>query len=132
MLKEKVIFSVDLVGQHSELPFKGEFVMKTKLSWREVAREDEIRRTFLGANAAEASADAALGAQAYAFMLARAVDAPKWWTDPAFDCGAKTDDLNVLVAVWQKAVEAVDAEFARVKDAAAKAKADLEAQAKKD
>jgi hypothetical protein len=122
-MKDKLIVSVDFVGSDTQTPYRGEFTVKTKLSWREMIKEDEIRRSVLGFNAAEAGELAARGAQFSAYLVVRVTEAPDWWKKS--NNGLDSEDINLLSKVYDAVSEKIEAEYKRVADEAEKAKQDL-------
>lgn len=108
-------------------PYTGAFKAKVKLSWRETAKIDEIRRSLLGANPQDAGMEAYEAANAAAYLMVRLVEKPEWWVRAGN--GFDLEDLNVLVEVHRLAVEAVDAEYAGLAKKAEDAKAELKTEA---
>lgn len=125
MLREKVQFQIDIEGESKR--YQGLFEMKLKLSWRELAREDEVRRAILGVNSSEASPEMDGVARAAAYLSVRLTDTPTWWKEGGN--GLELNDLNVLPAVHEAAVKAANDEHARVKAEADKAKGSLSKEA---
>ncbi len=117
-MNNKVQFSVECKGETSDRNFSGLFTAKTKLSHREVLKEDEVRRNVLGQNPQYAGEYAASVASAIAYLAVRLVDSPDWWKQSGG--GLELEDENVLVEVNNAAVKAIKEEQdARVKAAEA-------------
>jgi hypothetical protein len=108
-MKNTVEFSVDVVGELTKNSYVGGFTAKTKLSVRETLRQDEIRRSILGADAQNASLEAQTVANAVAYLHTHITKAPDWWRE--LDGGLNVEDLNLLAAVNNSCHDAVDAEY---------------------
>lgn len=104
-MKSIVTFSINTRGEISGETFAGSFDIRTKLSLRDTLREDEIRRTILGAYPAGASPDSLNIAAASAYLAVRVASAPKWWTES--NHGIDLVDPNVFNEVINKASEEV-------------------------
>lgn len=127
-MKDKVQFIVNVAGDTSEEKFEGLFEVKTKLSHREVLREDEIRRTVLGTNPGEAGSYAASIATAISFLSVRVTKSPDWFKASAN--GLDLEDENVLVEVNNAAMSAIAKERKAHSDAAEEAQKVLKEAAK--
>jgi hypothetical protein len=122
-MKKNVTFTVDIKGKETEETFKGEFEARTKLSLKDTLRQDEIRRTILGTNGAEASAEAYNIAFMAAYCAVRITKAPDWWT--ASDNGTNLEDLNVLDVVSTKCADAINEALGKVVKEAESAQKEL-------
>lgn len=107
-MKDAVQFTVTVKGETTGRSFEGLFEAKTKLSHRDVIKEDEIRRNILGVNPNDASPYAASIAGAVAYLAVRLTRSPDWFK--ASNNGLDLEDENVLVAVNNSAVAAVAVE----------------------
>lgn len=125
-MQDTVKFPVDTKGQESGQEYKGLFTAKTKLSMREMLREDEIRRGLLGDNPNGASDIAKVMAAALAYLAVRIVDAPQWWKDA--NGGQDLQDENVLVAVHNGCADAIGKLYDAQVEEAEKAREDLKKQ----
>lgn len=113
-------FTVDVVGENTEQPWKGLFKTKLRLSHRDYLRQDEIRRGLLGEKPENASPRAANTADLFSFISVHLLEAPQWWT--MNQDGLALEDDNVIGEVYSRIVEK-KAEAA--KKAKEKAEADL-------
>jgi hypothetical protein len=124
--KYEAEFTVDnFKGTTTGTLFTGKFKVRTRLSFRDQLRRDEIRRSLLGPTGTEASQGAAFVASLVSEMSVRVIDSPKWWT--ASDGGMELADLNVLSEVFALAVKAEQDLVASLVKDGDKAQADLKA-----
>lgn len=107
-MKDRVQFTISVKGETSGRNFEGLFEVKTKLSHKEVLKEDEIRRNVLGTNPNDAGAYAASIAGAIAYLTVRLTKSPDWFKSSAN--GLELEDENVLVEINNRCVAAVAAE----------------------
>lgn len=128
-MKDKVSFSVKLVGETSNKEFEGTFEVKTKLTHKDVLKEDEIRRTVLGVNPSDAGAYAASIATAIAYLSVRVVRSPDWFRFS--NNGLDLEDENLLVEVNNRCIEAIDAERKTLVKEAEEAQKQIREQAAK-
>jgi phenylalanyl-tRNA synthetase beta subunit len=127
-MKDTVQFTVNVTGDTSEQKFEGLFEVKTKLSHREVLKEDEIRRSVLGVNPADAGSYAGSIATAISFLSVRVTRSPDWFK--ASSNGLDLEDENILVEVNNAAMAAIAKERKAHSDAAEEAQKVLKAKAK--
>ncbi len=127
MIQKTVSFTIDIKGQVTERHYEGVFEVKTRLTTREKLREDELRRSLLGGNPQFAAPDAADTARALAYLTVRLVKAPSFWEE--LNGCLESEDDNLLVAVNNAAVEAIEAELEKVKKKGEEAKRDLRGKA---
>jgi hypothetical protein len=127
ILKHQVDVPVSVEGENTGEKFTGKFTFKTRLSHKERLTIDILRRQYLGAQpeGAVPSADASATAQIMADLDVRIISAPSWWTNS--DNGKDLADNEVLYSVFNAAVGAERKAIMDIKEAAAKAKKDLEA-----
>jgi len=104
----------------------GTFDIKTRISRRDVIRQDEIERSILGGSPQTAGAYARSLAEIISYLRVRITKAPKWWTDA--DGGLELESDDVLVAVNNAAVKAVEADLKKVLDAAEAAKTEIRSE----
>jgi hypothetical protein len=118
-LKDKIQFTVTVKGDTSETNFTGLFEVKTKLSHREVLKEDEVKRNVLGTNPGDASGYASSIAGAISFLTVRLTKSPDWFKESGN--GLDLEDENVLVEINNAAMAAIakerDAHLAAAKEA---------------
>lgn len=129
MIKDSITFDIKVTGELSGQELEGVFDLKTKLSAKERFKEDELRRAFLGINAAEASNEAFQLASVLAFLRVRTLKAPKWWTEASY--GGDIEDMNVIEEVNKLACEAIAAEYKKLTDKATDAQKSLKAELNK-
>jgi len=124
--KYEAEFSVDnLKGTTTGTPFNGKFKVRTRLSFRDQLRRDEIRRSLLGPTGTEASQGAAFVASLVSEMSVRVIDSPIWWK--ASDGGMELADLNILSEVFALAAKAEQDLINSLVTEGDKAQADLKA-----
>jgi hypothetical protein len=97
-------FSIDVVGEVSEKPWKGVFKAKIRLSHRDQLKQDELRRDLLGSKPESASARAHNQAEIFATVLIHLTESPQWWTMAGN--GLDLEDDNVIAEVYGKILEA--------------------------
>lgn len=129
-LNSLVNFSVDIKGNVTGRQYSGLFTAKTKLTQREILKQDEIRRTILGTNPDGAPDYIQRIAQAVSYLSVtiQHATAQSWWKES--DSGLELEDQNVLAEVNNKCLVAVEAEYARLAKEANKAQEDLTAAKK--
>lgn len=128
MVQSKVSFPIDVIGQSSKQPFKGVFSVKTKVSFRDSLREDEVRRNILGTNPQGANQYVSDIATILAYLSVRIQESPAWWKDS--NNGVDLEDDNVLMAINDGAVDAIDKEFKKLSDKGNEAKEELKKESK--
>lgn len=117
-------FDIDVVGEGSGTTFLGKFRVKTRLSFREQLRIDQIRRELIGPDpAGNVGDDAAAYAVALSELAVRLVEVPGWWKESKN--GLDLEDENVLFDVWKKVREIVKEEAAKRSGAAKSAEDEL-------
>lgn len=124
-LKNTVDFTVDVKGDLTDKQYTGTFEAKTKLSVRETLKQDEIYRSIVGANSAEASVEAKSMGTAIAYLITHVIKSPDWWRE--LDNGMKVDEMNLLAEVFQKCQSAIDAEYKKLQEEANVAEVALKA-----
>lgn len=124
-------FEIDVKGDRTGKAYAGVFEAKTKLSWRETAREDEIRRGIIGVNPNDAAEFIQLGAACAAYLHVRLIETPLWWKDKDCNGGLDLQDQNVLVEVHAAAVKKINEEYEAHLAAAKTAQGELKAEAAK-
>lgn len=124
-IKNLVEFSVDVVGEVTGQSFVGVFSAKTKLSVREQLKQDELYRSLLGVDCQNASEEAKRLAFALSYLAARITVSPDWWK--ALEGGMKAEDVNLIAAVNNACIAAVDKEYEVLKNSASQAEAALKA-----
>lgn len=116
-------FSIDAVGEISGEQFKGTFTVLTRFSHAQRLGMDIHRRQLLGPQpeGAIASQRALQTADMTSQLAGRIIESPSWWTNDGLDL---VDD-EVILAVYNAAIEAEGKARKAVIDAAEKAKKDL-------
>ena len=101
---EKVV-SVAIVGDKTFESYVGDFRIRTMLSYEGQLSEDRIRRDLLAGPAEVAAGpNASSIAAAFAFIQARVIEAPTWWTESRGGTGLYDNNLvSELVALISKA-----------------------------
>lgn len=120
---EGVVFEVSIIGETTSKQFFGKFRCKEKLSLRDQLNIDKIRRELIGPNPLGADGDTAAIAAMVAELSVRLTEAPTFWTETKN--GLDLEDLNVLLEVFQKAMEVQKAYMDEVKKDGEEAKASL-------
>jgi hypothetical protein len=92
---------------YNEETLKGKFKVKTRLSFRERLRMDEIRRSLLGPSSTEASMEANGIASALAKVQVHLIESPSWWKTNSN--GLDFEDPNVVLTVFEELNKAEDA-----------------------
>lgn len=129
-IDSSVTFDIKVVGDESENTYEGVFNAKTKVSMRDRLKEDELRRAFLGMDAASASQEAYVIASALAFLGVRVTKAPKWWTES--NNGSDLVDVNVVGEVHRACTNAINKEYEKLKKVATEAQKDLRKELNKE
>jgi len=122
-------FTVDVTGDRTGESLQGVFKAKTRLSHRERLLIDQLKRQLLGPQPAGTmpSEDADSRADAFANLRVRLTESPSWWMNS--NGGIELVDDNVVTAVFEKAVQVEVDAINAIKEAAAKAKAELTQEA---
>lgn len=97
--------TVDVIGETTHEKFPGVFKVRTRLSFRDALRRDEIRRSLLGPNPDGASPRATSIADICSELTVRIVESPSWWGNS--DGGLELSDDNVLREVFESTMRAV-------------------------
>jgi hypothetical protein len=129
-MNKTVSFGLNLKGDTTGNQYIGTFKVKTSLSYREVLKEDEIRRTVLGVSPNEAGDYAASIAHAIAYLAVRIVDAPDFWKSS--QGGLDLEDENILREVNNLCVAEIKRELDSVAKAAATAQGELKSKIEPD
>lgn len=111
-IKSSVDFCVNVKGDITGQEFLGTFTVKTKLSMREILRQDELFRSILGVSPQDAGITSKSIASAISYLSVHVIKAPDWWKE--MDNGMKVEDTNVLAEVNNKAMETIDAEYKKL------------------
>ncbi len=117
---------IDVKGEVTGDTFKGKFKFRTRLSHRDRATQDILRREYLGPQPVGAIASARAAQQALIFseLDVRIIEAPSWWTTASN--GQDLFDDDVVATIYDAAIGAEkEAKEALLADAEAK-KTDLE------
>jgi len=124
--KYEAEFTIDnLKGETTGTVFIGKFKVRTRLSFRDQLRRDEIRRTLLGPASGPISDGASFVAIMVSEMSVRVIEAPSWWKGS--DNGMEMADLNVLSEVFSQAVKAEQELVKQLVGDGQQAQADLKA-----
>ncbi len=126
MLADHVKFSFDKKGEVTEAPYVGLFKVKVNLSLRESLRQEEVYRQAVGSNPEFASEFSRNVAAALSYLAVRIVqdkECPDWFI--ASNGLLDTKDINILVALNNEAMAAVDQEYAKLTAEAEKAQKEL-------
>lgn len=97
-------FEINEIGTKTGNPYNGSFKVKTLLTRREEFTADELRRAIIGANPDAVPPSLSGEAFMHGQLQVRIIDCPKWWEDAGM--GLDLPDLNVVVAVFQQAIDA--------------------------
>jgi hypothetical protein len=100
-------FTVNLTGETTGEKLEGRFKVRTRLTFRDQLRRDEVRRTILGVAPDAALPDAFMKAIKLAELAVRIIlpdGAPSWWKNS--DSGLDLSDENVVTEIYEKALEA--------------------------
>lgn len=126
-IKDTVEFSVNITGELSKALYTGTFSLAVSLSYKEMFREDEVRRGLLGANPQFADPSVDNVARTSAYLAVRLRDAPDWWKQSELGTsGPVGRDLNVLTDVYLAGVKALNEELKAISDAAEEDRKKLE------
>jgi hypothetical protein len=112
-------FSIDVIGDNTDKPWKGVFKTKLRLSHKDYLKQDEIRRGLLGEKPETASPRAQNTADLFSFVLIHLIETPQWWKMNGD--GLELEDDNVIGDIYGKIVELKVADQKKLK---AKAEAD--------
>jgi hypothetical protein len=124
-IKGLVDFSVDVKGEVTGQSFVGTFSAKTKLSVREQLKQDELYRSILGVDCQNASEDSKKMAHALSYLATRITTAPDWWKQMAN--GMEVEDVNLIAAVNNSCIAAVEKEYEVLRASASQAEGALKA-----
>lgn len=112
--------------------WRGEFTFKIKLSGGDLLRQSQLRRQYLGDNAAAADTDELNMAVIYSQLAVRVVKAPAWWKEQA----GHDIPYDVALSLFQQARKIEEdyilAHNAKAREAQEKLRADRAADAAKD
>lgn len=103
---------INIPVEEDEMPLRGKFTIKTKLSMAEILGQDAIRRQLLGPNPDGVGAEAAAVAYAVSKIRTYTTDAPSWWKDA--DEGLKFEDINIPLIILGELDKALAAETAKL------------------
>lgn len=115
----------NLKGTTTGESYTGKFKVRTRLSFRDQLRRDEIRRSLLGPNPAGTSDGASFVASIVSEMAVRTIESPSWWKNS--DGGLDMADLNILAEVFALASKAEQELVSSLVKDGEKAQADLKA-----
>ncbi len=101
--KNEATFSIDEIGETTGHRYEGIFTVKCVLSMLDKHRL-ELEKTRLLADYANPTPHLQAIAVIMANVRARATDSPEWWKQSDF--GNKLLDENVIVIIYDKALEA--------------------------
>lgn len=88
-------FILDIVGNNTGEKWSGTFKVKTRLSFRDELRQDQLWRALIGSNGAEHAGPRAVEiADLLAYLQIRILESPEWWTRSG--AGTELEDDNVL------------------------------------
>ncbi len=99
----KFEFPIDVEGSETYEQHKGTFEAKTKLSFQETLKIDEIKRSILGPDSLNAAPTAAFRAQQLAFLRVHLIKWPKFWETMEF--GQLCEDENLVDAIVNAVVD---------------------------
>lgn len=117
-------FAITIAGDTTGEQFAGKFKVRTRLSFRDQLRRDEIRRTLLGVDPSSASERADSASVMLSELSVRVIEAPSWWTNA--EAGLELADDNVLREVYLAAIKAEKDLIASVTKKGEEAQADLQ------
>lgn len=104
-------FTLHVVGETTDLTWKGEFRAKKRLSHRDQLLKDQVRRELLGGQAGQPTERALSTSMILSELRVRLTKFPAWWTETGL--GLDLDDDNVIGEMYDKALsieqEAIDA-----------------------
>lgn len=117
---------IDVKGEVTGDTFKGKFRFRTRLSHKDRATQDILRREYLGPQpvGAVASQRAAQQALIFSELDVRIVEAPSWWLTASN--GQDLFDDDVVAAIYDAAIGAEKEEKQALLADAEEKKADLE------
>jgi hypothetical protein len=126
---EKIIsFQIDVKGEVTGTRYEGLFKAKTSLTYRDMLKQDQVRRAVLGPDGDQAGALAQSIAQATAFLAVHLVESPNWWSQQG--SGLDVVDVNILTEVNNACFDAVEKEKEKLRSAGEAAKKVLEEKVK--
>jgi hypothetical protein len=94
---------------------------------RDTLKQDEIYRSIVGPDPANASANSKGIASAIAYLATHVVVSPEWWKK--LQGGLECDDLNLIADINNKAQEVIEVEYKKLAQEAQKAEDILKAVA---
>ena len=111
----EVKFTVNIKGDYTQEQWSGSFTIKTRLSYRDTLRQDQVRRELLGPDPSNNASEDAKGiAQVFSFLSVYVTHAPRWWTEN--ENGLSLEDNNLAPEVYRLAMEKL-AEAIKERDA---------------
>lgn len=103
---DKAIFKINVIGAKTKQTFMGAFKVKPMLSPIEIITADKRYREILGNNAHLASEHVRQLAFALTQLEQLIIEAPPFWFEDEMIGGGHITDLNVVLHVLDKAIEA--------------------------
>jgi|ERR1017187_311683 hypothetical protein len=122
-IKNSTDFTIDCKGELTGNQYTGSFTCRTKLSMREALAQDELYRRILGVNSQDASNSSKSIAAAVSYLSAHVMKSPPWWEK--LDSGLQCEDINLLTAVNNACMDAVEKEYLALAEEAKKAETAL-------
>lgn len=128
MSKTQDEFTVNIATDDFPEPLRGKFVVKTKLSMKEIMAMDNLRRQYLGPNGGESDGLAATIARDLAEIQIHTVDAPSWWIESKN--GLEIQDVKIVLDVYDELQKVKRSNFGSLAEKAQAAKEDLKEKEK--
>jgi len=118
-IRSTVDFVIDSKGDVTNTQVTGTFTAKTKLSMKEILRQDELYRQILGVNSQEASEHSKDIASALSYLATHIIGCPDIWK--ALENGMKCEDLNIIADINNRCREEIDKEYKKLSEEASAA-----------
>jgi len=113
-------FTISVVGETTGEKWSGAFKVKTRFSHRDALIRDQLYRDFIGKQPGEPSKYVSQLATIFSELGVRIVgEPPSWWVSS--NGGLDLEDLDVVVDIYSKAMEAEKAAKEELKGKAEKA-----------
>lgn len=123
MVLEPKTFSISVTDKVTGEVLRGNFKVKTRLSWRDQLTRERIRLELLGPLADKANGRALSQSDCVSELAVRVVEAPDWWKNA--DNGLDLQDDAVVVEVYNAAIKAEADTIADLKISGESAKKEL-------
>ncbi len=123
--KYQTEFNLSCKGEVTGEDYKGNFVVKTRLSHFDQLQRDEVRRRLLGPSpdGQQPGDQAAVTAEVFSQLAVRVIKAPSWWAGS--NNGIDLIDSTPVSQVYEAAMKAERDEIERLKAEGVKAEKEL-------